>query len=118
MNKNLDLSKITSEINSFRDDRDWKKFHTIKNLSMALSVEASELMEIFQWASYDDLSNLVAEKELAISEEIADIFIYLLLIANEANIDIETAVFNKMAKNAKKYPIDKSKSCSKKYSEL
>lgn len=118
MNDQLDISKLKLLATKFRDDRDWKQFHSIKNLSIALSVESSELMEIFQWASDNDLSELVQIKQEAISEEIADVFIYLLLLANEANIDIETAVLDKIKKNDKKYPINKSMGSSKKYSEL
>lgn len=118
MNKDIDLLRINEAVTKFRDDRDWKQFHSVKNLSMALSVEAAELMEIFQWASDENLDKLVSEKYEPISEEIADVFLYLLLIANEANVDLETAVLKKMDKNKEKYPVEKAKSSSKKYSEL
>jgi NTP pyrophosphatase (non-canonical NTP hydrolase) len=115
MNKEIDLSKISESVTNFRDERDWKQFHTIKNLSIAMSIESSELMEIFQWASEEELRNIIIDKHEAISEEIADVFLYLLLIANEAAVDLETAVINKIAKNREKYPVEKSKSSSKKY---
>lgn len=118
MNKDIDLLRINEAVTKFRDDRDWKQFHSVKNLSMALSVEAAELMEIFQWASDENLDKLVSEKYEPISEEIADVFLYLLLIANEANVDLETAVLKKMDKNKEKYPVEKAKSSSKKCSEL
>lgn len=118
MNKQFNISEISDLVSKFRDERDWKQFHSIKNLSMALAVESSELMEIFQWASESDLEELASKKREAISEEIADVFLYLLLLANEAGIDMETAVINKLEKNHQKYPIEKSKGTSKKYSEL
>mgnify|MGYP000063652150 CR=1 FL=1 len=118
MNQSLNLLKITNAVNEFRDQRDWKQFHTVKNLSIAMSVEASELLEIFQWASEDELKSILKNKHNDISEEIADVFIYLLLIANESNVDIGTAVLKKIAKNEEKYPVEQSKSTSKKYTEL
>ena len=116
----IDNVKIQRAADEFIKARDWDQFHSVKNLSMALSVEASELVEIFQWMKEED-SNLVANDsklQLKVEEEIADIFMYLLRISTKSGIDIEKAVLSKIKKNEEKYPIDKSKGSSKKYDEL
>lgn len=118
--KTIDAPKIYAEVTKFIEDRDWDQFHSIKNLAMALSVESSELLEIFQWLSETD-SNQVAtdpKLKLKVEEEIADIFIYLLRISAKSQIDIEKVVFEKIKKNAEKYPVEKSKGNAKKYNEI
>ena len=118
--KSIDVEKLNSVVSKFIEDRDWDQFHSIKNLSMALSVETSELVEIFQWLKEED-SNKVKDNlslKTKVEEEIADIFIYLMKISVKANIDIEQAVLAKIKKNAEKYPVEASKGNSKKYSEL
>ena len=107
----MDLKKIKQKINKFVKDRDWDQFHSPKNLAMALSVEASELVEIFQWLKDSDIKKVDKEK---VSEEIADIFFYLLRIAEKMNIDIEKSFHKKMIKNIKKYPVKLSKGKSDK----
>jgi dCTP diphosphatase len=117
----MDVKAILCQFNQFADDRDWDQFHTIKNLSMALSVESSELLELFQWAKDDEIQDWIkndANKKNQIAEEVADIFMYLLKIADKAEIDLESAIKNKMQKNAEKYPVEKAKGNSKKYTEL
>ena len=100
----MNYEKIKNEIKEFVEERDWEQFHTPKNLSMALSVEASELLEIFQWKKEDEYKNVTEkEKEMA-KDEIADIFYYLVRISEKLNINIEEAFFNKMKKNKEKYP--------------
>ena len=116
----LDLKKIYSEIEKFTTDRDWDQFHSIKNLSMALSVESAELLEIFQWLT-DEQSNKVKDDpktKSKIEDEVADIFVYLLRIVHKSNIDLESAVLNKLKKNEEKYPIEMSRGNSKKYNEF
>ena len=100
-----DLKKI---VDSFVDERDWKKFHSPKNLAMALSVEASELMELFQWLNLEQAKNVMKSGEIREEalDEIADIFIYVLAFCNTNEIDISDALINKMKKNEKKYPSD------------
>lgn len=118
--KSIDIEKINSIVSKFIEDRDWDQFHSIKNLSMALSVETSELVEIFQWLKESE-SNKVAQNpkmKEKVQEEIADIFIYLMRIAIKSEIDIEKVVLEKIQKNAEKYPIEKSKGSSKKYTEI
>ena len=117
----MDVKGILSQFNQFADERDWDQFHTIKNLSMALSVESSELLELFQWAKDEEIQDWIkndANKKNQIAEEVADIFMYLLKIADKAEIDLESAIKNKMQKNAEKYPVEKARGNSKKYTEL
>ena len=102
------IAELREMVRSFVDARDWRQFHSPKNLTMALSIEASELMEHFQWIT-PDASRVVgedADKLEAVSEELADIFCYALAIANELEIDISQAMRDKMKKNEKKYPAD------------
>jgi NTP pyrophosphatase (non-canonical NTP hydrolase) len=118
--KPIDAPKIYAEVTRFIEERDWDQFHSIKNLSMALSVESSELVEIFQWLT-EEQSNQVKndqKQQAKVAEEVADIFIYLLRIATKSGVDIEEAVLAKIKKNAEKYPVEKSKGNAKKYSEI
>lgn len=116
----MDLSKLKELVNNFAKERDWDQFHSVKNLSMALSVESSELLEIFQWMSEADSNNLSSDpvKMQKVEEEVADIFVYLLRIASKTNINLEEAVIRKMEKNAKKYPVELARGNSKKYNEF
>ena len=102
------IAELRKVVRQFVDERDWQQFHAPKNLSMALAIEAAELMEHFQWiggeasrSAGDD-----AQKLTAISEELADVFCYTLAIANELNIDLSAAMADKMVKNAQKYPAE------------
>lgn len=105
-------------IQKFSQDRDWEQFHSPKNLSMALSVEASELLEIFQWLTEEQSYNLNDSKKQHAKEEVADIAIYLLRICMKLNINLEEAIIEKMKKNEEKYPVEKAKGSAKKYTEL
>jgi dCTP diphosphatase len=118
--KSIDLTTLSNEIHEFIRERDWDQFHSVKNLSMALSVEASELVEIFQWMSEIE-SNKVSEQPEEfekLQDEVADIFIYLLRIMQKTNIDLEPVVRRKMKKNAAKYPIERAYGHSRKYNKL
>ncbi len=116
----MDLVKLKDLVNTFAKEREWDQFHSIKNLSMALSVESSELLEIFQWMSEEESNKVLnqPEKMQKIEEEVADIFVYLLRIVTKTNINLEEAVMRKMEKNAKKYPVELSRGNSKKYNEF
>ena len=118
--KPLDLDSVITEIKNFSEERDWDQFHSVKNLSMALSVESSELLEIFQWLTEEQSNNAKNDPEIKqkASEEVADIFIYLLRVATKLGIDIDDAVRLKLIKNAEKYPVALSKGNSKKYNDL
>jgi NTP pyrophosphatase (non-canonical NTP hydrolase) len=104
-----ELQKLLIE---FRDDRDWAQFHNAKDLALALSVEASELNELFLWKNAEEAN---VEN---IKEELADVIGYALLIAEKYNFDINEIVKDKISKNAEKYPVDKSKGSAKKYTDL
>ena len=112
-----DFNKINEEILTFVEDRDWDKFHTPKNLAMALNVEASELLEIFQWQKENDFLDKKIGEEIKkdTKDEVADIFYYLLRICQKMNINLEEAFWEKMKKNNIKYPVDDFKGKSTKY---
>lgn len=105
---------------AFVKERKWEQFHTPKNLSMALAGEAAELMEIFQWLSQAESRAVMKnpEKAKAVSHELADVFYYLLRVADVLGVDLEEAFWEKMRHNAKKYPVKLSKGNAKKYNEL
>jgi len=107
-----DAQQLTQKLIAFRDARDWKQFHNPKDLAIALSIEASELLEAFLWKSPDDAN---PEK---IKEELADVFAYALLLADTCGLDVNQIIEDKIAKNNLKYPVDKSKGSAKKYTEI
>ncbi|MFW5946224.1 MAG: nucleotide pyrophosphohydrolase [Candidatus Natronoplasma sp.] len=96
------IQDLTEEAKEFRDQRGWKKYHTPKDLAISISLEASELLELFQWKD-DSLENVERDH---LSEEMADIFIYLLFLSDVTDINLEKAVRDKLEKNKKKYPSD------------
>ena len=107
-----EIQEITSMIRQFNQERDWDQFHNGKDLAIALSIEASELLEAFLWES----ANLV--KKDKISEELADVLNYAFMIADKYNLDIKEIMLQKLKLNAEKYPIEKAKGSAKKYNEL
>ncbi|EAQ66791.1 hypothetical protein MED121_12725 [Marinomonas sp. MED121] len=111
------LEALKSKLQDFADVRDWDQFHSPKNLSMALSVEASELVECFQWLTEAQSQNLTPEQKQAVVDEIADVQVYLLRLATKLDINILDAVEQKMLKNEAKYPADLVKGSAKKYTE-
>lgn len=104
------MEELKAEIIRFQEERDWKKFHTPENLAKSISIEAAELLEHFQWQKKYNLEE--------VSEELADVFIYCIYMADSLNLDIKEIILNKMEKNAIKYPVDKSKGNAKKYTEF
>ena len=110
------LQDLKEEIRTFVQERDWERFHSPKNLSMALAAEAAELMEHFLWDTLE-ASHQKAKRE-DVADELADIMLYLLEFANITDIDISQAVASKAKKNAEKYPVDKSRGNALKYTEL
>ena len=114
------IDDLKKRILAFAKERDWEQFHSPKNLSMAISAEAAELMEHFLWQSAESSRVEVLEQPLRekITEEIADILIFAFEFSNIAKIDIASAITHKMKKNALKYPVEKSKGRSTKYTEL
>ena len=109
----MNYKKINDEIKKFVNERDWDQFHSPKNLSMALSVEASELVEIYQWQKEDDYKTDDVKIKDAVKDELVDIFFYLMRMCHKTNIDLEKSFYEKMEKNRKKYPIEKYKGKSK-----
>jgi len=113
----MNIKKIQKRLRDFAKERSWDQFHSPKNLSMALAAEAAELLEIFQWLTEAQSKDIVKyEKEMAlVKQEIADVFIYLVRLADKLGIDIEKAVFDKIEMNENKYPVDLSKDNATKY---
>lgn len=103
------------EINKFREERDWKQFHNEKDLAISISLEASELLEIFQWKTSEEVTDKRLEE---IKDELADVLIYSCMLADNLDLDIEKIIENKLKKNAEKYPVEKSKGKNDKYTEL
>ena len=104
------LEKLKNKVLQFVDDRDWDQFHSPDNLAKSISIEAAELLECFQWGNEYELE--------AVTDEMADVFIYLLDLANKLNVDLIDIADKKMDKNALKYPVDKAKGKSSKYNKL
>jgi NTP pyrophosphatase (non-canonical NTP hydrolase) len=115
---NMISKEVMNKLLEFRDERDWRQFHDPKNLAEAISIESSELMEIFLWSRAEESRQVAVEKKTEIAEELADILAFCLLFANETGIDIEQAMLAKIEKNSKKYPVEKAKGSSKKYKDL
>ncbi len=116
----VNLGELKNQVLSFARERDWEQFHSPKNLSMALAAEAAELMEHFLWIDSEASRATLAEKRLrtAVEEELADIVIYALEFANQTGVDMAAAIESKLKQNAIKYPVEKSKGRSVKYTEL
>ena len=116
----MPFPELARALIAFRDERNWAQFHTVRNLIVSLNLEAGELLELTQWkddAAFGEALGGPSFQE-ALRDECADVLLYLLLIADRANIDLEQAAFAKLRKNAAKYPIDKSYGSSRKYTEL
>jgi NTP pyrophosphatase (non-canonical NTP hydrolase) len=107
-----DISEITKWLLKFRDERNWEQFHNSKDLALAISIEASELNELFLWKNADEVD------ENKLKMELADVLIFSLLLAKKHKLNIRDIIKNKLEHNSNKYPIHKSKSSAKKYSEL
>ena len=113
----MNIEEIQARLAEFAKERDWEQFHSPKNLSMALAVEASEIMEIFQWLTEDQSRNLPAEKMAEVADELGDVAIYLIRLSDKLGIDLLAAAEAKFAVNLKKYPADKVRGSANKYSE-
>jgi dCTP diphosphatase len=111
------LGELREALRAFASERDWDKFHSPKNLAMALAAEAGELLEHFQWISEEASTQLSPEENTAVSEELADVLNYLVRLSDKLNIDLLEAAHRKIDLNAKKYPADKVRGSSRKYTE-
>ena len=107
-----DIQEIIDRLIEFRNDRDWEQFHNPKDLALAINIEAGELLELYLWKSADE-----ADQE-KVKEELADVFSFALLLAHQYGLDVKQIIFDKIAKNAEKYPVEKAKGSAKKYDEL
>jgi len=112
-----DLLILRDKLRAFAEARDWDQFHSPKNLSMALMVEVAELMEHFQWLTEAQSLDLTAETKDAVSEELADILLYLIRLSDKLDVDLLKAALHKLEKNAVKYPAEQVRGSAKKYSE-
>lgn len=112
-----DLESIRVALKEFVKERDWGQFHSPKNLVMALSVEVSELVECFQWLSEEESYTLSSKKKSEVMDEIADVQLYLIMLADKLEVDIIKSTKKKINKNSEKYPAEKVKGKSKKYNE-
>ncbi len=113
-----DIKKLQKKIIEFRDARDWKQFHNPKDLSLSLVLEATEVMEHFQWKNTKEIEEYVKSHKDHIGEELADVLYWVLLMAYDLDINITEALNNKMDKNEEKYAVEKAKGNHKKYTEL
>ncbi|WP_024327445.1 nucleotide pyrophosphohydrolase [Thioalkalivibrio sp. AKL19] len=112
------LEELASRVEAFVTERDWAQFHSPKNLSMALAGEVGELIEHFQWLTQEQSRALSGEARESVRQEIADVQIYLLLLARKLDIDLVEAASDKLEMNARKYPVEKAHGNARKYSEL
>ena len=104
-----------NEVLKFRDDRDWKQFHNPKDLAISISLEAAELLEVFQWSAED----VVCEEKIdKIREELADVLNYCILMADACGLDMDEIIVEKIKRNTEKYPVEKAFGCKEKYTEL
>ena len=112
------ISEITTRINAFRDARDWKQFHTPKDMAVSISIEAAELLEQFQWKNRAECEAHLRANREAVADEMADVAIYLFELADLLQMDLGKEMLRKLEKNAAKYPVEKAKGSNKKYDEL
>lgn len=113
-----DLSSLTQALRDFATARDWEQFHSPKNLASALSVEAAELLEHFQWLTEEQSQNLSAPKQAEVAAEAADVLLYLLQLCDKLQIDLLQAARQKLIVNGEKYPLASARGSSKKYTDL
>ena len=119
MNKqNIELKLAIQKLLNFRKYRDWEQFHNPKNLAISISLEAAELLENFQWRDLEESLKFARENKEKISEEVADLLIYIFYLCNDLGIDFVGAIDKKIEENNKKYPVNKSKGKCNKYNEL
>ncbi|OJE49371.1 nucleotide pyrophosphohydrolase [Bacillus proteolyticus] len=109
------MKELTNKVIQFRDERNWKQFHNPKDLAISISLEASELLENFQWKSNEEALNKNMDN---IKDELADVLIYSMLLANDLGFDVEEIVKNKIEKNNSKYPVEKAYGVKTKYTDL
>jgi len=120
MESKVSIKELKEFSKKFQEERDWDKYHTPKDVAIALSVEAGEVLELFLWKSDKEVEEMLKDpiKKNKVTEEVADVFSYLILLSNKLDIDLVKSFYEKMDKNHEKYPIDKIKGDFKKYTEI
>ena len=113
-----EIKNITEKIKKFRDERDWAQFHNHKDVALSLVLEATEVLEHFQWKSADEVEQHAKESKDELSDELADVAVYLFELADNLGVDLSQAIDVKMKKNALKYPVEKAKGKHTKYDRL
>jgi len=113
-----DLDDLRDALRRFARERDWDQFHSPKNLASALVVEAAELLECFQWLTEEQSRALSDDDKRKVTEELADVFLYLIRLADKLDVDLLEGARDKIAKNAEKYPVEKARGNAKKYTDL
>ncbi len=112
------LESLTQKIVAFRDARDWKQFHNPKDMALSLVLEASEVMEHFQWKNADEMKAYISNNKTEVGDELADVLSWILLMSHDFEIDILEALNRKIEKNNAKYPVEKAKGRHTKYTQL
>ena len=114
----MDIKNLQKKVIAFRDKRNWKQFHNPKDVSLSMVLEAGEVMEHFQWKNQAEMEEHIKKHKVEIGEELADVLYWVLLMVNDLGIDLNQALIKKIAKNEKKYPVNKARGNAKKYTEL
>lgn len=118
MSENDSIAQLTKLAIQFRDERDWKQFHNPKDMALSLALESAEVLELMQWKNGDELREHLTKNREQLGEELSDVLFWVLAMANDFGIDIDASFRSKLLKNAAKYPIEKSKGVSTKYTNL
>jgi dCTP diphosphatase len=116
--RNDAMEELCGQLRQFAANRDWAQFHSPKNLAIAVSVEAGELLEHFQWLTAEESDNLSESQLAKVRQELADVFLYLISLSDKLGVDLVAAAFEKLELNAKKYPVKLAKGNAKKYTDL
>ena len=118
MDKEITVQELKDKVKKFCEDRDWDKYHNAKDLAIGITTEASELLEHFRFKSEEDIKEILKSKKQKVSEELADVFYFVLRLAQKYDIDLAKELGKKLRKNEFRYPIEKSKGSNKKYDEF
>ena len=113
-----DIKQLTEKIRKFRDKRDWKQFHNPKDVAISLVLEASEVLEHFQWKNKEEIEEYIKSNKKEIGEELADVLYWVLLMCDDLKINIKEVLEKKIKKNKKKYPVEKARGKHTKYNKL
>ena len=118
LNSMRNINDLTKRIIAFRDARDWKQFHNLKDVALSLVLEATEVMEHFQWKSKEEIEKYIKTNKAEIGEELADVLYWILLMSHDLKLDVLEALEKKILKNEEKYPVEKARGNAKKYTEF